>query len=304
MHSLAESLDALREIAESRPVKTLAEAFAAAGHAFALVGAPVRDALLGRTVSDLDFTTSARPDETRAILETVASKTWDVGRAFGTIAARVHGETVEVTTYRAELYRDDSRKPEVTFGDTIEGDLVRRDFTINALALMLPSLKLVDVSGGVDDLIAGRIKTPGSAESSFTDDPLRMLRAARFSAQRGFVVEDEGRAAMVEVAARLEIVSAERIRDEPPCMTFSSAVRLPNRPTPCSVREMPILVSLCAFMCFCRFPSYVTVPSSCLTNPLMTLNSVVLPAPLGPRMPSVVPWSTASEIWSVTFSAP
>ena len=214
MHSLAESLDALREIAESRPVKTLAEAFAAAGHEFALVGGPVRDALLGRTVSDLDFTTSARPDETRAILETVASKTWDVGRAFGTIAARVHGETVEVTTYRAELYRDDSRKPEVTFGDTIEGDLVRRDFTLNALALMLPSLKLVDVSGGVDDLIAGRIKTPGSAESSFTDDPLRMLRAARFSAQLGFVVEDEVRAAMVEFAPRLEIVSAERIRDE------------------------------------------------------------------------------------------
>ncbi|MBC9926995.1 MULTISPECIES: CCA tRNA nucleotidyltransferase [unclassified Leucobacter] len=214
MHSLAESLDALREIAESRPVKALAEAFAAAGHEFALVGGPVRDALLGRRVSDLDFTTSARPDETRAILETVAAKTWDVGRAFGTIAARVHGETVEVTTYRAELYRDDSRKPEVTFGDTIEGDLVRRDFTINALALMLPSLKLVDVSGGVDDLLAGRIKTPGSAESSFTDDPLRMLRAARFSAQLGFVVEDDVRDAMVEFAPRLEIVSAERIRDE------------------------------------------------------------------------------------------
>lgn len=214
MHSLAESLDALREIADSRPVKALAEAFAAAGHEFALVGGPVRDALLGRSVSDLDFTTSAHPDETRAILESVATKTWDVGRAFGTIAARVYGETVEVTTYRAEQYRDDSRKPEVTFGDTIEADLVRRDFTINALALMLPSRKLVDVSGGVEDLIAGRIKTPGSAEDSFTDDPLRMLRAARFAAQLGFTVDDEVREAMAEFAPRLEIISAERIRDE------------------------------------------------------------------------------------------
>jgi poly(A) polymerase len=214
MHSLADSLDALREIAESRPVRTLATAFHAAGHEFALVGGPVRDALLGRAVSDLDFTTSARPDETREILENVASQTWDVGRAFGTIAARVYGETVEVTTYRAELYRDDSRKPEVTFGDTLEGDLVRRDFTINAIALQLPELKLVDVSGGVDDLIAGRIRTPGSAEASFTDDPLRMLRAARFASQLGFRVDDDVREAMVEFAPRLAIVSAERVRDE------------------------------------------------------------------------------------------
>ncbi|PIJ09335.1 CCA tRNA nucleotidyltransferase, partial [Leucobacter sp. OLES1] len=204
----------LRAIADSRPVRELAEAFAAAGHEFAIVGGPVRDALLGRSVTDLDFTTSARPEQTQRILDDLGTQTWDVGRDFGTIAAKVHGETVEITTYRAEVYRDDSRKPEVSYGDTIEGDLVRRDFTINALALMLPELRLVDVSGGVEDLLAGRISTPGSAEASFTDDPLRMLRAARFASQLGFDVASETREAMVEFAERLDIISAERIRDE------------------------------------------------------------------------------------------
>ncbi|QIM15572.1 CCA tRNA nucleotidyltransferase [Leucobacter insecticola] len=214
MPSLAESMDALRTIAESRAVATLAKTFHAAGHEFALVGGPVRDALLGREVTDLDFTTSARPDETRAILDGISKNVWDLGRDFGTIAAKVYGETVEITTYRAEIYRDDSRKPEVTYGDTIEDDLVRRDFTMNALALMLPELRLVDVSGGVEDLLAGRIRTPGSPESSFTDDPLRMLRAARFASQLGFEVVADTQAAMVEFAPRLEIISAERIRDE------------------------------------------------------------------------------------------
>ena len=204
----------LRAIAESPPVSALAAAFAEAGHEFALVGGPVRDALLGRAVTDLDFTTSARPDETRAMVDRLASRVWDVGRDFGTIAAKVRGETVEITTYRAEQYRDDSRKPEVSFGDTLEGDLVRRDFTINALALRLPDLRLVDVSGGVEDLLAGRIATPGPAEASFTDDPLRMLRAARFASQLGFDVAPETRAAMTVFAERLDIVSAERIRDE------------------------------------------------------------------------------------------
>lgn len=212
---------ALREIAASPAVSALAEAFHDAGHEFALVGGPVRDALLGRPVTDLDFTTSARPDETRALVERLTKQIWDVGRDFGTIAAKVHGENVEITTYRADTYRDESRKPEVAFGDTIEGDLVRRDFTINALALMLPEMRLVDVgagsargSGGIEDLLAGRIVTPGSPEASFTDDPLRMLRAARFAAQLGFEVMPEVRAAMAEFAPRLEIVSAERIRDE------------------------------------------------------------------------------------------
>lgn len=214
MPSLAESMDALRAIAASSPVSELASAFDAAGHEFALVGGPVRDALLGRPVTDLDFTTSARPEETQAILEGLSAKVWDVGRDFGTIAARISGETVEITTYRAELYRDDSRKPEVKYGDTIEGDLVRRDFTINALALMLPSLKLVDVSGGVEDLLAGAIRTPASPAVSFSDDPLRMMRAARFAAQLGFEVVEGTRVAMAELADRLDIVSAERIRDE------------------------------------------------------------------------------------------
>ncbi|GAA1618977.1 CCA tRNA nucleotidyltransferase [Leucobacter chromiireducens subsp. solipictus] len=207
-------MDALRAIAASAPVATLAEAFAARGHEFALVGGPVRDALLGRRVTDLDFTTSARPDETRAILDELTPNVWDVGRDFGTIAARVRGEVVEITTYRAEIYREDSRKPVVSYGDTIEGDLVRRDFTINALALMLPELRLVDVSGGVDDLLAGRIHTPGAPEASFTDDPLRMLRAARFAAQLEFEVSADTQAAMVQLAERLDIISAERIRDE------------------------------------------------------------------------------------------
>ncbi|UOQ59352.1 CCA tRNA nucleotidyltransferase [Leucobacter rhizosphaerae] len=214
MPSLSDSLDALRGIAESPAVAELAAAFGERGHEFALVGGPVRDALLGRPVVDLDFTTSARPDETRAVLDVVSTNVWDVGRDFGTIAAKVHGETVEVTTYRAEIYRDDSRKPEVSYGDTIEGDLVRRDFTINALALMLPDLRLVDVSGGIEDLLAGRIRTPGSPESSFTDDPLRMLRAARFASQLGFEIDVDTRAAMAEFAERLDIISAERIRDE------------------------------------------------------------------------------------------
>lgn len=214
MRSLAESMAAMRAIAESRTVSTLATAFDAAGHQFALVGGPVRDALIGREVTDLDFTTSARPDETRAILETVTDSIWDVGRDFGTIAAQVYGNQVEITTFRADSYQQDSRKPAVEFGDTIEGDLVRRDFTINALALMLPSMRLVDVSGGVEDLLAGKIATPGPVEVSFRDDPLRMMRAARFSSQLGFEVTPDVRHGMVEFAERLDIISAERVRDE------------------------------------------------------------------------------------------
>lgn len=205
---------ALQRIADGRPVSQLAAAFASAGHEFALVGGPVRDALLGRPVTDLDFTTSARPEETRAILETLTKNIWDVGRDFGTIAAKVDGHTVEITTYRADSYSDTSRKPEVQFGDTVEGDLVRRDFTINALALMLPEMRLVDVSDGVEDLLAGRITTPGSPEVSFTDDPLRMLRAARFAAQLGFEVLPDTQEAMVRLNDRLSIISAERVRDE------------------------------------------------------------------------------------------
>lgn len=214
MVSVATALAKLSTIAKSPPVATLASAFADAGYEFALVGGPVRDALLGRELKDLDFTTSARPDEIEAILQPIAEAIWDVGRTFGTIAARVAGETVEITTYRADAYDQTSRKPAVAFGDSLAEDLVRRDFTINALALRLPELKLEDVGTGVDDLLAGRIRTPHSPEISFGDDPLRMLRAARFSAQLGFEVDPETQRAMHDMADRLDIVSAERVRDE------------------------------------------------------------------------------------------
>lgn len=214
MRSIAEAMAELTRITQTRTVSALAQAFNAAGHELALVGGPVRDALLGRKVTDLDFTTSARPEQTRAIVEKVAARVWDVGREFGTIAARVHGQTVEITTYRAEVYRDNSRKPEVSFGDSIEDDLARRDFTVNALALMLPQMRLVDVAGGVEHLLAGVLDTPGTPQQSFTDDPLRMLRAARFTSQLGFTPATRVIAAMQEYAPRLEIISAERVRDE------------------------------------------------------------------------------------------
>ncbi len=214
MQSVVDSLARLRSLAESPVVARLADAFAAAGHELSLVGGPVRDALLGRSVHDLDFTTDARPDAILAIVGPLAEATWDVGRAFGTIAARVDGETVEITTYRADSYDGETRKPTVEFGDSLEGDLVRRDFTVNSLALRVPQLTLVDPSGGVDDLIARVLKTPIDAAVSFGDDPLRMLRAARFAAQLGFAVSPETLRALVELRGTLSIVSAERIRDE------------------------------------------------------------------------------------------
>lgn len=214
MVSVAAALSQLSEIAKSRPVSALAEAFHAAGFEFALVGGSVRDAMLGRPVNDLDFTTSARPEQIEQVVAPIADALWDVGRAFGTIAARVAGQHVEITTYRADAYDPDSRKPIVAFGDSLAEDLVRRDFTINALALRLPEMKLEDVSTGVDDLLASRIRTPASPEVSFGDDPLRMLRAARFAAQLGFDVDPDTQVAMHDMADRLEIISAERIRDE------------------------------------------------------------------------------------------
>lgn len=214
MRSAVEAMTEFRKIAESKTVSVLARAFEEAGEEFALVGGPVRDVLLGRPVNDLDFTTSARPEKTRSIVEPLAQKVWDVGRDFGTIAARVHGETVEITTYRSEVYRSSSRKPTVVFGDTIESDLVRRDFTVNAMALLLPQMKLVDCGTGVEDLLAGRLDTPIAPEISFSDDPLRMLRAARFAAQLGFEISPRVRKACESMTERLKIVSAERIRDE------------------------------------------------------------------------------------------
>ncbi|MGH3703913.1 MAG: CCA tRNA nucleotidyltransferase [Agromyces sp.] len=214
MQSVAAALDRLGELAASPTVSRLAAAFEAAGHELALVGGPVRDAFLGRDVNDLDFTTDATPDEILAIVKPIAEAHWDIGRAFGTIGARIAGETVEITTYRADAYDGASRKPEVVFGSSLEDDLTRRDFTVNALALRLPKLELVDPSGGVEDLVARVLRTPAAPEQSFGDDPLRMLRAARFSSQLGFSVEPATAQAMTDLAAEIDRISAERVRDE------------------------------------------------------------------------------------------
>jgi poly(A) polymerase len=177
----------------------------------------VRDTLLGRsgrTDQDLDFTTSARPEEVERLVTPLAGAVWDIGRAFGTIGARIDATTCEITTYRADVYAPDTRKPEVRFGDTLDGDLRRRDFTVNAMALRLPGGTFVDPHGGLADLQARVLRTPGPPHESFADDPLRMLRAARFCAQLGFDVAPEVVAAMTAMSERLAIVSAERIRDE------------------------------------------------------------------------------------------
>jgi poly(A) polymerase len=214
MQSVAEALDRLRALATAEPLASLATRFADAGHELALVGGPVRDAFLGRPVNDLDLTTTARPDDIIAIVAPIASAHWDIGRAFGTIGARIGPHTVEITTYRSDVYDSDSRKPDVAFGDTLDGDLIRRDFTVNAMALRLPSLALVDPSGGFDDLLAGRLRTPISPERSFSDDPLRMMRAVRFAAQLQVEIDESTLTAISEMRERLEIVSSERIRDE------------------------------------------------------------------------------------------
>jgi poly(A) polymerase len=197
-------------------VMPLAERFEAAGHRLYLVGGIVRDLMLGRSThdADIDLTTDARPETTRALLEGVVDALWTQGQAFGTIGARRDDVTIEITTHRAEAYRADSRKPQVTYSDDIETDLSRRDFTVNAMALRLPDVELIDPFGGVDDLAAGRLRTPLAPDESFSDDPLRMLRAARFIAGYGLEPDAALVDAVVRLRGRLSIVSAERIRDE------------------------------------------------------------------------------------------
>jgi poly(A) polymerase len=211
--------NAVQALLQRSPVLSdLGERFAAAGHALHLVGGSVRDALLGRLGDDLDLTTDARPAQVLALVEGWAETTWDAGIAFGTVGLLKKGQRVEITTYRAESYDPSSRKPDVTYGDTLTDDLVRRDFAMNAMALALPDWRapgaFVDPYGGMDDLAAGVIRTPGRAEDSFDDDPLRMMRAARFAAQLGFAVAPDVVAAMADRAPRLAIVSAERVRGE------------------------------------------------------------------------------------------
>ena len=201
----------------SKPLASdLAKKFAKAGFTLALVGGPVRDAILGRLGNDLDFTTNARPDQTKSIIKKDADSLWETGREFGTIAAQFGDVTVEITTYRSEKYEAESRNPEVNFGDNIEGDLLRRDFTVNAMALELTTTPptFIDNFDGVNDLAHKILRTPGTPENSFSDDPLRMMRAARFSAQLGFDVDPAILTAIKAMTSRIEIISAERIRDE------------------------------------------------------------------------------------------
>ncbi|MGJ9413991.1 CCA tRNA nucleotidyltransferase [Aeromicrobium sp. CF4.19] len=207
-------IDVSALLARHEVLEDLGTRFQAAGHELALVGGPVRDALLGRTVADLDLTTSARPEEIEKVVDGWADAVWDVGREFGTIGVRKGEDHVEITTYRTDAYDPSSRKPRVAFGDSLEADLSRRDFTVNALAVRLPGGEFVDAFGGIPDLARGRLRTPVTAQQSFDDDPLRMMRAARFVSQLGFTAHEDVVAAMTEMADRLSIVSAERVRDE------------------------------------------------------------------------------------------
>lgn len=190
------------------------ELFSRAGFELSLVGGPVRDLFLGEMSVDLDFTTNATPDQTLEVVKEWADATWEIGKEYGTIGIRKGSEMVEITTYRAEKYDSDSRKPIVAFGTDLVDDLFRRDFTINSMALRLPSLELVDPFGGQRDLEAGIIRTPGTPQASFSDDPLRMMRAARFAARLDIDVAPEVFEAMADMAERITIISAERVRDE------------------------------------------------------------------------------------------
>ncbi|MFK0101288.1 MULTISPECIES: CCA tRNA nucleotidyltransferase [unclassified Streptomyces] len=217
---------AVSELLRVAPVADdLARRFQDAGFSLALVGGSVRDALLGRLGNDLDFTTDARPEDVLKIVRPWADSVWEVGIAFGTVGAQKHGYQIEVTTYRSEAYDRTSRKPEVSYGDSIEDDLVRRDFTVNAMAVALPEKVFIDPHDGRKDLAERVLRTPGTPEASFSDDPLRMLRAARFAAQLDFEVAPEVVGAMTEMAGRIEIVSAERVREELNKLLLSSHPR-------------------------------------------------------------------------------
>ncbi|HEX9357294.1 MAG TPA: CCA tRNA nucleotidyltransferase, partial [Streptosporangiaceae bacterium] len=203
----------LRNRAE--PAAELGRIFARHGHELALVGGPVRDVFLGRAHSDLDLATDATPPQVLSIAREWADRVWETGIEFGTVGLRKGDTVFEITTYRSETYVPESRKPSgIRYGTSLEEDLRRRDFTVNAMAARLPSLELVDPFGGLRDLRDKVLRTPGSPEESFTDDPLRMMRAARFTAQLGFTVAPEVAASMRKLAPRLAVVSAERIRDE------------------------------------------------------------------------------------------
>ncbi len=197
-----------------RVADDLGRLFARHGHELSLVGGPVRDIFLRRPVSDVDLTTSARPEQVMEITAGWADATWSVGIAFGTVGLRKGDTVIEITTYRSERYDRSSRKPAVNYGTSLTDDLVRRDFTVNSMAATLPGHELIDPFGGIADLRDKILRTPGTPQDSFDDDPLRILRAARFVAELGFQPTPEVEAAMAELAPRLEIVSAERIAGE------------------------------------------------------------------------------------------
>ena len=208
---------AIRSLIEKAPMaSSLADAFKGAGFRLALVGGPVRDAILGKLGNDLDFTTNAHPNQTKKILQSWAESVWETGIVFGTVAGKRGETTVEVTTYRSDSYETQSRKPEVKFGDSIEADLSRRDFTINAMALELTEGApiFIDPHNGLSDLGKKIIRTPTTPENSFSDDPLRMMRSARFASQLNFAIADEVLLAMKNMCGRISIISAERVRDE------------------------------------------------------------------------------------------
>jgi len=206
---------AVAELLRVSPVADeLGRRFVAAGHELHLVGGSVRDALLGRLGNDLDFCTDAQPDETLRVLKGWAEATWETGREFGTIGAQRDGLRLEITTFRADVYDGVSRNPVVRYGSTLGEDLRRRDFTVNAMAVSLPDHIFTDAHGGLDDLAEQVLRTPGTPEQSFGDDPLRMLRAARFAAQLRFAVDPAAVAAITDMAGDLRRITVERIRDE------------------------------------------------------------------------------------------
>ena len=214
MPTVEEALANLQRTSASPLLVKLGTLFTEAGYELALVGGPVRDAFLGRETNDLDFTTSADPDQILLVLKGNVDAHWDIGRDFGTIGARIGDTIVEITTYRADRYDADSRKPNVVFGKDLNDDLFRRDFAVNAMALRLPDGVFVDPFNGLQDLLDGVIRTPGKPEDSFSDDPLRMMRAARFASQLGFQIHEDTFSAMKSMAERIGIVSAERIQVE------------------------------------------------------------------------------------------
>lgn len=211
---ISEAMKNLEQVTSTALLEKLGVLFSDAGFELALVGGPVRDAILGRAAPDVDLTTNATPDEILALIKGKVDTHWEIGKEFGTIGCRIGDDQVEITTYRTDAYDPDSRKPEVRFGEDLTEDLGRRDFTVNSMALRLPSREFVDPFGGLRDLMDQVLKTPGKPENSFGDDPLRMLRGARFASQLGFEIEPETFEAMHSMRERLSIISAERIQSE------------------------------------------------------------------------------------------